>query len=241
MIFRNLLNKTQIIAALLVAIVFLILMFVKSCNDVTMTKRTNKELSDTLYKYKDRDGRNAAQISVLTGDLEQIKAASKNDTTLTWMLSIISENKKLKSALVATNRTNFSGVGKTSVISKDTVRKDSLIYLYPEYYHNYSDRWINYTVIQNKDTSRLELEILDDFEITNKLVRKSIFHPYSMRLEWKNNNPHSQILDMRQYSKDEKLPNNKNGIGISVGYGINLNGQISPYIGIGYSRNIITF
>lgn len=210
----------------------------KSCNE---NRRDNTELvsvidamNDTLEVSINTDSSKTARINAFETSRKTLLSLRSKDSTIKALQKLVDKN--TKSATVFNSNTNIKSNTKNTITSKDTIIKDSLIYIYPEYRSLVSmGKWVNGTAVSNKDGTVLDLQIRNEFNVViKKKDKKSVVEVTSM-------NPYSTLESVRSFTeipKDVK----RIGVGLHVGYGATLmNNEIklAPVISIGVNYNLI--
>ena len=211
---------------------------IKSCNE---NKRDNTELisvidamNDTLEVSINADSSKTARIDAFETTRKTLLSLRSKDSTIKELQKLVDKN--TKSATVFKSNTNIKSNTKNTIIPKDSIFKDSLIYIYPEYRSLISmGKWVNGTAVSNKDGTVLDLQIHNEFNVAiKKKDKKSVVEVTSM-------NPYSTLESVRSFTeipKDVK----RIGVGLHVGYGATLmNNEIklAPVISIGVNYNLI--
>jgi len=113
-----------------------------------------------------------------------------------------------------------------TIIDVDTVYKQ-----YVDYSFEFVDKWISFNASVNTDTSKFTLDINNEYSlfVNNK----------KGYVEIENLNPYGKVEDIKMYSN--KLKRKKFGLGVHLGYGLNSEFKLLPYLGVGLSYNIIKF
>lgn len=210
----------------------------KSCNE---NRRDNTELvsvidamNDTLEVSINTDSSKTARINAFETSRKTLLSLRSKDSTIKALQKLVDKN--TKSATVFNSNTNIKSNTKNTITSKDTIIKDSLIYIYPEYRSLVSmGKWVNGTAVSNKDGTVLDLQIRNEFNVViKKKDKKSVVEVTSM-------NPYSTLESVRSFTeipKDVK----RIGIGLHVGYGATLmNNEIklTPVVSVGINYNLI--
>ena len=113
-----------------------------------------------------------------------------------------------------------------TIIGIDTIYKQ-----YVDYSFEYRDKWVEFNASVDMDSSEFTLQSRNEYSIfiNNK---KGYVEVQSL-------NPYSKVEDIKMYSN--KLKRKRFGLGVHVGYGINSQFQLRPYLGLGISYNLVSF
>ena len=229
-----------------ITIIIALLFFqIRSCNKLKEQEKENSNLvnafNDSISHYVNKHNDDVATISVLqTSTANAFLAVKSKDEEIKELQAVVKDyKKKLKvagsSVTNITGSTAISNTGTTTVTPKDTVRVDSLVYIYPEYTDSLVNAWVEYKMKMNKDSSKL------DIHFVNK---------YSAIIGYDKRKPFVDVINYSPYSKVEKLrtyqvrqpPPKRFGVGISAGVTYDfIHSKAIPYIGAGINYNLIRF
>lgn len=201
-------------------------------------------ITDTLRIWKDKDSLNLAKIQVMQTDKASdfIKIKNLTGTNLELQNLIKRQRKQIKDL-------NTALILKEETVIRDTTRLyypiegDTLIFSKSVLLDTLKNNWINVTYGFNKGISYLDLSIINEYEITIGYEGGNIFKkgvPYAVV---RNLNPYTVTKDLRVYQVS--IPKQKRfGISLQSGFGgfydmKNSNIGYGPYIGLGFSYNII--
>lgn len=228
----KLLNNNLLKNALIVILaVLLIAIFTSKVNDSKYHDELEASLLDSLKITHNKLGQEVAYKRVINAKYSDLKRlARSNNKEIKELASIV--DRKTQSATIIRNHVEFIHVGKV-----DTIYIDSLTGM-PVYNKIYSDKWIDYKIVAGSDSILLSLKVRNEYQYKYQWIRKNIFHKYVLNFESKSLNPYSHTDEIISYSAKEKA--SRFGIGFCLGYGITNKG-ISPFVGIGITKNIIKF
>lgn len=234
------------IAAILTILALAILLYISNRNlqdDLRDSQANIEALTDSLTVMRNKDSSQTAIILAFQSNSSKdfLKIKSQDETIIRLQNLVRKYESKLKktgtSATVISTNTNVNSSTPTSVTEKDTVIIDSLIYVYPEYTSNINmGGWITGTGISNKDTTRLNLQIRNDYDVVIGVRNNKYYADVT------SHNPYTDIKTVRTYVTSPSKPK-KLGLGINAGYGITINQKLSlsPYVGVGVNYNLIEF
>lgn len=234
-------NITVIILGAIIIILFGLLL--NTCNEKKRSD-TNWEnviaaLSDTLRTERNEKGELVGRIaSIETQNTNQFLELQTKDAQIIELQELVRENKKKLnkggSATTGTINTNVSNTSSTVITKTDTVRIDSLVYLYPTYTHNLENEWINYKASMNKDSATFSLQVKNDFSLVLGREKNKPYAEITLK------NPYSEVSKLRTYQVS--LPKQKKfGLGLSAGIAIGKDIKPTPYMGVGLNYNLISF
>lgn len=205
-------------------------------------------LQDTLKVVRNRDSSLTATISTLeTDNVKQFLNLQVKDSSILALQNLVKDYKsKLReagsSATKLTTDTKVDTKSPTQVNPRDTVKGDSLVYIYPSYKSEFNlNNWVEGTVFATRDTTTLRLIVRNDYDVIIG-SEGGLFKKRKTFVEVTSHNPYSEIKTLRTYRVSQPPPK-RWGIGIQAGYGLTLSDKpiLTPYIGIGVSHNLIRF
>lgn len=183
-------------------------------------------LNDTLKITRNDNGSLTGKIqSIEVTNADQFLTIQSDKAIIKELQAEVKRNKKYLanggSVAVAHVETNINSQDSVTVTGRDTIRKDSVIYVYPEYESSITQfgDWIIGKQKMNRDSSSLQLKIKHDFSITVGHQSNGLFKPSTPYAEITSKNPYDTIVDFRTMniaiSKSKKAQNI--GIGILIG------------------------
>lgn len=229
--------------ALFLILIFSSIFILKHFSEKSHIKNKEKmemyeRIQDSLVTFKNKYGESVNKISVLESSNSKylLEIKTKDET----MLSLID--------LVKKNQKELNKPGSTAVVIQretiiDTITKEKLVYTIDKDKLYFKDslvnKWVSNKYERKGDSSIWNLKVKDDLSMTIK-EDKGIKYA-----EITNHSPYSNTKNLRmwQFNDSNTRKDKKWGIGIQVGYGVSLQDplKLSPYIGVGVSKNIITF
>lgn len=243
----NISNKLYFItvACLLLLLGVTIYLWRSSANEATEKENLEVAKDDTLHKIRNSLGQEVSYTSLLQASNTKVllKLQSKDSTITTLQAEVKANKKKLSTSGSITDLytiTKGKFTGKTdSVKTKDSTKVGNIVYLYPEYKsHIIKDKWITADIIANRDSTTFSPMITNQFSI---LISGDTKNPIVQVTDL---NPYTSTTALRSFQLINTLRQKSWGIGIQVGYGGQLYKgviNISPYIGIGISKNFVSW
>ena len=188
-------------------------------------------LSDSLSYYKGKYNIFLSKVITDTINTPLLSELNSKDKKIQELQELLEKCKNLHLITAFGGKAEIKEVFKTDTI----VVNDTLLPMYRtdfQLYGGTNKLHIYGTVRMKKDTTALEIHLIDRFKVvTHKEKNKLI-------LDISNENPYSVTEAQRTVVN---LPKQKKfGLGVNAGYGISKNG-LSPYIGLGVNYNIIEF
>jgi hypothetical protein len=230
---------------IIVGVVLAILLYLDKCsgtrNKVDELNSVIAALNDSVRYYKNQDSNNVATIRTI--QTEKTKTFLQLQTKDREVQELQATVKEYKSKLVAgSSVTNalletLSKTTSPTIITKtDTVRgNDSVVYLYPTYKDTAKakdKKWIDYTVIANKDSITLDLDIKNKFSV---IVGEEKGKPFA---DVVTENPFTKVKTLRTYQVTVPKPK-RIGIGPSFGYGFSDSFKRQFFLGVSIHYDIL--
>lgn len=140
------------------------------------------QFSDSLYKYKDKYGKEITKTKVWVNNYEELKSSKSKE--IQELKALV--NKKTQSATILVVSTKDSASTKTSISysSKDSIYlsliKDSSNLVYPIYSSSWGEEYSTGYIIATKDSIYRNILIKNKFKISHEWSSKSIFRPKSL-------------------------------------------------------------
>lgn len=204
------------------ACLFLSFFLIKGCDTpIDKDKYIPKELfdasQDSLHKFRNSFGQEEIKTKLLYGTISDLKKlGSSKDSSIQKLLALV--NKKNISATVLSTTTSSTTTSGTAVSAKDTIRKDSLVYIYPEYKFNKGDtlknKWEQIYATANKDSFHLHYKIFNEFDITQRYekqkIKTKLFKQKVAMVNVVNLNPKTETRELKSFAVAP--PKQKTGI-----------------------------
>ncbi len=183
-----------------IIIVIILLFWTNTCNRKKDQDSLITVLNDSLYVTRNSLGQQVASIEVFqTENKKQFLQLQSKDLTIISLQRLVKKTKNLQNAIVLNNSTSNSVNGTTTSTSRDTIRNDSLVYIYPEYSFNRSTQWDSVSIKSNKDSTHLEYKIFNKFDITTSYKRLGLFKGKVPIIDIVNKNPYTETIALRAY------------------------------------------
>lgn len=216
-------NKNGILnVALLVGMVILGFLYINK--DLEMVKKDQliQAREDSLQTYRNKFGQQVAEIQVMAGDVNDMKAyIHSQDSTIKRLAEMVS--KKTFSATIIENHTHVHGSTGTNISGADTLVKDSLIYIYPVYTGIFESEWIRETIHAGKDSIERDLVIRNRYEFSQEWEKPgkkpfNIFNRPVLQAKIVNLNPYTETKEVRSFAT--KAPKQNRGVWMGAGAAI---------------------
>lgn len=155
-----------ITAVLSMAVIVLFFLLQKSCNDVDKGKNFESMYNasqDSLHHKINKDGTETVSTALLYGSVENLMKLHASDSSALGKLQKLVDKFTISAAVFSTSTSGHSSSG-TIITGHDTVRKDSLVYIYPEYtLKRDSGKWADISARANKDSFNVNYSVFNDF------------------------------------------------------------------------------
>lgn len=231
-------KSNTLVFVLAVLCVVLIFLNIRSCNNAKKDKENGTNLvnalNDSLHKKND----STVSTSVIaTNTIKDFLELEVRDAEIRELQSTVKQYKsKLKAGSSVTNfksEVEITNTNTTKISMTDTVRTDSIVYLYPTYSDSIKNEWIDYKAKMNKDSATLFLKVNNSYSTIIGVEKGKPF------VDIINHNPYSITTSVRSYQVQLPKPK-KFGLGFSAG-ATYYNNKAQPYIGAGLNYNILSF
>lgn len=242
---KDRIKNIALIALVVAAGILLLLLKCQRDNAANLQNMLDAQ-SDTLQTTRNELGQQTAQILAFEASRQSfLNDLETKDSTIQQLQHIVKEKDARMAAILATE-TSDTGTTPTEITTTDTVKNDSVHYVYPTYRTEWDKKWSMGEIIANRDSImrkfqfRNRLEMWHSYE-SDKSGLKKLFGPKKLTFFAKNKNPNTMTTEARSYSVkvDQK---NWFGVGVHAGYGYGLRSQqFGPYVGIGVQLPIISF
>lgn len=160
---------------------------------------------DSLRNYIDKDGLHVSEINVLTGSMNNLKnLIAGTDSTLRRLQMVV--NKNTQSATILLSATHNNGSSGTITTGRDTIIKDSITYIYPQYTTTWNEKWSKGKITANKDSIYRSFTTFNDFEMSQdwqkQKIKGKLFKRPILVSKIKNLNPNTETIDLKSFSKE---------------------------------------
>lgn len=188
----------------------LIVIFYSTCNNYKHSYEEQSSLitafQDSVKYYKNKDGKNSAEIALLEGSKENLlKIIGKSDAQLTKLLK-----KGASSGTVFNQTTKFDTV---VTVQRDTV--NGVI----EYNNSIKNNWIDLQVKVKDDSLQTFLQTRDSLSVSFQKVKQGFLKPKKSVVVITNANPYVKTTGLRSFDIPKKKSNLKFWFGVGIGAG----------------------
>lgn len=223
--------------------VIIIVLLVKNCNSGESETKwrekytlQNQLLTDSITRYKDKEGRNITKINSLeTSNVKNILELKSSKESVIKLQSII-KSYKPETVVVIEERVKLDTIYNTDT---SIVYVDSNGVKQIEFPISLKNEWVKVTGKVNSSITSLSVSVENKYSVFFKKNKKT----KQTEVYVTNENPYSitkELLATNTNTLKEKTK--RIGLGIQLGYGLGLtNLQPIPFIGIGISYNFLNF
>lgn len=201
-------NKRDFIYATIILILCVCLR-----NGCEETKRANtvtallQASQDSLHKERNEKGQEKASTALLYSSLSDLKKMHVSDSSALGKLQKMVDKLTISATYLSNVTSNSFSSGTQSVLPGDTIRIDSILYVYPEYKTSYSNRWENFIAKASKDSFNIDYKVFNEFELKQDWKKNGLFKRKTPEATILNLNPHTQTLEMKTFTIKEDKSN----------------------------------
>jgi len=197
--------------------------------------------TDELKVWKNKDGENLAKIQVLeTRNEKTFLAFQTQDSTIKELQLLVKQNRSLfkdskGSASIIKSETKIDAAGETTVSTDPETQS-------PIYKSFIKDKWYSINTIASKDTTKVSLNTFHNLSLVIGSESQGLFKKSKTFATAKDDNPYSNIKDMRIYNVTEDTKHFV--IGPYVGGGVSLiNSEVKAgwQVGFGVTYKLLEF
>lgn len=216
-------SNSKIIRILIwVLLIAIVILSIHNCSKRIDESNKIDYLTDSLRYYKNRSGKQVAQITALKGEKSDLQLMLSRSSQ--QLDSLVKEFKKIDAA------------GEVETITKiDTVKiryTDTIPYQFEKRFSINKKHYSLSGISNHRGIDIEEINVPNTLSFAVGKVRKG----YEIRVV--NSNPYIKTTGLNSYVLEQR--NRRIGLGFQAGYGLNKDG-VSPYIGLGVSYNLIQF
>lgn len=206
----------------IIYICIIFLCFIGMYNGCTQNKQVQNLLdsvNDTLSKTINKQGQEKTYRDLLFGSMKDFKAMHIADSSTIGKLQK-SVDKLTISATYLSNVTSHTFVVPTqTILPGDTVRIDSIAYVYPEYKTSYTNKWERFKIAAGKDSIAIDYKVFNQFELVQEWKRNGLFKRKTARATILNLNPHTETREFQTFTVKEDKGNRMRDILIGAAVG----------------------
>jgi hypothetical protein len=191
----------------------------KGCNKGDSLERMITAKDDSLHQTRNTLGQQKTTTTLLYGTISDFKKIHTSDSSQLGKLQKLVSRLTISATVLNTVTGNTFSSPTGTITSADTVKKDSLVYVYPEYTTDYTNRWERFKIKANKDSFDIQYKVFNEFDLMQTWKRNGIFKRKTCIAEITNLNPHTETLQYKTFTVQENKSNRlRDGlIGVAVG------------------------
>ncbi len=193
-----------------IAIILVLCVCVRAgCNESKRAKDNAALLAatqDTLKITRNSLGQEKATTTLLYGNVKDLKKMHVSDTSALGKLQKLVDNLTI-SVTYLSNVTAGKVTGKTIVTIHDTIYKNGMAYVYPEYKFSFVDRWQDIKSIATKDSTHIDYKVFNEFDLKQNWQRDKWYKRRTPVASILNLNPHTETREMKVFTVKEDKGN----------------------------------
>jgi len=191
----------------------------KGCREKYTFENMLVATEDSLYQSRKELSRQITTTTLLYGKISDFKTLHASDSSALGKLQKLVDKLTISATYLKTVTDNKFSAVTQNITARDTIKKDSSIYVYPEYSTCYSNRWERFIAKANKDTFNIEYKVFNEFELSQKWKRNGIFKRKTPIAEITNLNPHTETLEYKTFTIREDKSNRLRDVFIGAAVG----------------------
>lgn len=203
-------------------------------------------LNSEAEVWRDKDSILHAKIQIIeTENVKEFLAIKNVDESVKALQAEVKKFQKylknVGSVTMVSSTTTVDTTLTSVTTSKDTIKIRDTIKIFPEYRRKFNlQDYVFGNIIADKDSVRIQLKIKNDYSIVIGEENKGPFRRGKPFAEVINNNPYSDLLNIKTYQV-KSYTRKRFSIGPVVGGGFNQDWKFQPFIGLGFTYNLISF
>ncbi|OFY84121.1 MAG: hypothetical protein A3F72_19780 [Bacteroidetes bacterium RIFCSPLOWO2_12_FULL_35_15] len=167
-------NKRDYFYTLLILVLCVCLR--NSCIQSDSFEKMYKASSDTLKQTRNELGQQKTTTTLLYGSVKSFKNLHAIDSSALAKVQKMVDKLTISATYLATITGNNIKTSTGIVLIHDTIKgKDGISYVYPEYSTHYENKWERFIVIANKDTTKVDYKVFNEFELVQDWKRNGLF------------------------------------------------------------------
>lgn len=191
----------------------------RTCRNGNSFKAMYDAAQDSLHQTRNKLGQQETHTASLYGSYSDLMKVHAADSSAIGKLQKIVDRHTISATYLntATGNTITSSTG--SVISRDTLWKDSIAYVFPEYRDTINNKWEHFIIAANKDSFHLDYKVFNEFNIVQSWQRPGFLKRKIPIATVTNLNPHTETQEFKSFNLKENKGNRirDGAIGMAVG------------------------
>lgn len=200
-------------------IIGLILFCWKSCKDGKSFEAAYNASQDTLHHTINKFGQQETKIAMFYGKYSDLKKIHANDSSTIGKLKQLVDRHTISATVLSTTTGNSIASTTDTVISRDTIWKDNIAYVYPEYRDTIKSKWEFITIAANKDTTKFDYKVFNEFHLEQSWTRPGFMKRKIPMAAVINMNPHTVTTELQSFTLSENKGNRIRDALIGFGVG----------------------
>lgn len=191
----------------LIVIGILCLCLNRQCNTLKEVQNSYRAANDDLNKVRNRLGAEKATTKLIISDYKQLKRLSDGKDSSIVALKKLVDRHTLSATVGASETGNSVSLRTDTLVFTDTVIYNDTVFLFPEYYSAFSNKWERFNIKASKDTITLDYTVFNEFSIEQTYKRDGWFKPKYPVVIVNNNNPNTTTTSLKSFNVKPKKAN----------------------------------
>lgn len=191
----------------IVMIAVLIFLNFHSCNNTDTFQQMYEMSLDSLQKSRNNLDQEVSKRKLLLGSVSDFKKIHAADSSAIGKLQKLVDKHTISATYLSNTTGNNISSAINEVIDHDTVYKDNIAYVYPEYRDTILNKWENFVMKANKDSFNLKYKVFNEFNLVQSWKRPKPFKRRIPEATVTNLNPHTETVEMAAFTLKEDKGN----------------------------------
>ncbi len=202
-------NSKTLNIFLIIAIVVLVFFLFRSCSSEKEYKSLIDQKNDTLKTFINKDGQQVAVIALMQSSIEDFKKLNAGKDSSLKRLQKLVDAHTIVATIHDVQTSNTIVSNQVTVIAHDTIFKDSMAYVYPEYRDTISNKWEHFIMSATNKKFTLDYKLNNEFDYQIRYDRLKWYKPRVAEISATNLNPHTVTNELKSFAvippKGQKL------------------------------------
>lgn len=199
-------NKRDYIYTLLILVLCVCLR--NGCKQSESFEKMYKASADTLHQTRNELGQQKTTTTLLYGSVNGLKNLHAIDSSALSKVQKMVDKLTISATYLATITGNNIKTPTGKVLIHDTIKgKNGISYVYPEYSTQYENKWERFKVVANKDTTKVDYKVFNEFELVQDWKRNGLFKRKTAIATVLNLNPHTETKEFQTFTVKEDKGN----------------------------------
>ncbi len=191
-----------------ITIIFLLCLFLRNgCEKSDTFEKMLRASTDTLHKTRNKLHQEITTTTLLYGNIEDFKKIHFADSSAIGKLQQLVNKFTISATYLSDVTGNSVSLATQTVIMHDTIFKDGIKYLYPEYQDSISNRWEKFKIRASKDSIHLDYKVFNEFDLKQEWKNNGLFKRKTPEVTILNLNPHTETLELKTFTVKEDKTN----------------------------------